>query len=180
MSIFCVERGTEEGEWREEGKEKYSYKKEQELVFSKCRRTKMEKALTECGEIQGNNILITGIGGGVALMVLLFAVKMNIRVWVTSSSADKLARAKELGAAGGVSYKEEGWEKKLKTMMPKERPWLDAIIDGAGGDIVAKGVRLLKVSIPSPRTLPSTALTPYPLVENNNCPRSCLLTRIAT
>ena len=78
-------------------------------------------------------------------MVLLFAVKMGIRVWVTSSSADKIARAKDLGAEGGINYREEGWEKKLLAMLPKERASLDAIIDGAGGDIAAKGVRLLKV-----------------------------------
>ena len=94
----------------------------------------------------GKNLLITGIGGGVALMVLLFAVKMGVRVWVTTSDAGKLAKARELGAEGGVNYKEKGWEKALKGMLPKDRPYLDAIIDGAGGDIVLKGGRLLKVS----------------------------------
>jgi hypothetical protein len=42
-------------------------------------------------------------------------------------------------------YKEKGWEKTLQGMLPKERPFLDAIIDGAGGDVVQKGSRLLKV-----------------------------------
>ncbi|MCJ1431653.1 hypothetical protein MMC27_001008 [Xylographa pallens] len=93
---------------------------------------------------QGKNLLVTGIGGGVALMVLLFAVQMGVRVWVTSGEAGKIAKARELGAEGGVSYKEKGWEKELKAMLPKERPFLDAIIDGAGGDIVLKGGRLLK------------------------------------
>ena len=79
-------------------------------------------------------------------MVLLFAVQMGVRVWVTSGEAGKIAKARELGAEGGVSYKEKGWEKELKGMLPKERPYLDAIIDGAGGDIVLKGGRLLKVS----------------------------------
>ena len=57
---------------------------------------------------EGCRVLVTGIGGGVALMVLLFAVKMGVRVWVTSGSAEKIERAKALGAMGGVSYKEEG------------------------------------------------------------------------
>ena len=78
-------------------------------------------------------------------MVLLFAVKMGVKVWVTSGDEAKIVSAKELGAVGGVSYKEVGWEKKLKGMLPAERPVLDAIIDGAGGDIVEKGVRMLKV-----------------------------------
>ena len=92
------------------------------------------------------NLLVTGIGGGVALIVLLFAVQMGVRVWVTSGEMAKITKARELGAEGGVSYKEKGWEKELKGMLPKERPYLDAIIDGAGGDIVLKGGRLLKVS----------------------------------
>ncbi|MCJ1400356.1 hypothetical protein MMC11_003561 [Xylographa trunciseda] len=93
---------------------------------------------------EGKNLLVTGIGGGVALMVLLFAVQMGVRVWVTSGDLNKITKARELGAIGGVNYREKGWEKELKGMLPKERPYLDAIIDGAGGDIVVKGGRLLK------------------------------------
>ncbi|KAF2239793.1 NAD(P)-binding protein [Viridothelium virens] len=93
----------------------------------------------------GRNVLVTGIGGGVALMVLLFAAGMGVNVYVTSGSEEKLRRAKELGAKGGVVYKEKGWEKKLLEMLPKERRVIDAIIDGAGGDIMDKAVKLLKV-----------------------------------
>lgn len=82
-------------------------------------------------------------------MVLQFAVKMGVKAWVTSGDEAKIARAKGLGAMGGVNYKEEGWEKKLKAMLPKERSTLDAIIDGAGGEVVEKGVRLLKVLLTS-------------------------------
>jgi NADPH:quinone reductase-like Zn-dependent oxidoreductase len=93
---------------------------------------------------EGCNLLVTGVGGGVALMVLLFAAAMGVNVWVTSGSAEKIERARGLGARGGVSYKEDAWEKKLLGMLGKERPAFDAIIDGAGGDIVAKATRLLK------------------------------------
>jgi len=96
--------------------------------------------------VAGRNILVTGIGGGVALMALMFASAAGCNVFVTSGSEEKLKRARELGAAGGANYKEEGWEKKLMEMLPKGRKMLDAIIDGAGGDIVDKGQRLLKVS----------------------------------
>ena len=96
--------------------------------------------------VAGRNLLVTGIGGGVALMVLKFAVAMGMNVWVTSGEEGKLEWARELGAKGGVSYKEVGWEKKLLGLLPAERRNFDAIIDGAGGDVVDKGVRLLKVS----------------------------------
>jgi hypothetical protein len=44
-----------------------------------------------------------------------------------------------------VSYRDEGWEKELKKQLPKDRPFIDAIIDGAGGNVIAKAVKLLKV-----------------------------------
>lgn len=101
----------------------------------------------KCGDNAraGRNILVTGIGGGVALMVLLFAVAEGCNVYVTSGDQGKIDKAVKLGAKGGVSYKEKDWEKKLQAMLPAERKFLDAIVDGAGGDVVSKGSRLLKV-----------------------------------
>jgi len=94
----------------------------------------------------GKNVLITGIGGGVALMALEFARAAGANVWVTSGSEDKIKKAIQLGATGGVNYKEEGWDKKLLSLLPADHKQLDAIIDGAGSDVVEKGARLLKVS----------------------------------
>ncbi|PVI08749.1 NAD(P)-binding protein [Periconia macrospinosa] len=94
--------------------------------------------------VAGRNILVTGIGGGVALMVLLYGVAQGCNVYVTSGDQGKIDRAVKLGAKGGVIYKDKGWEKTLQGMLPKDRPFLDAIVDGAGGDVVQKGSRLLK------------------------------------
>lgn len=106
--------------------------------------------ITKAGERNSGDsaaVLITGIGGGVALMALRFAVARGAHVFVTSSSQEKIRKAVELGATGGVSYKEEGWEKKLLGLLPAGKKNFDAIIDGAGGDSVEKSVKLLKVSI---------------------------------
>ena len=93
----------------------------------------------------GRNILVTGIGGGVALMVLLFAVAKGCNVFVSSSSPEKIDRAKRLGAKDGVIYTDEkGWPKTLREMLPTDRPFLDAVIDGAGGDIVGSTWKLFK------------------------------------
>lgn len=92
----------------------------------------------------GRNILITGIGGGVALFALIFAVGAGANVYVTSGSQEKIDKAIQMGAKGGVSYKEKGWEKKLKELLPKNRKYLDAIVDGAGADVCEKGAKLLK------------------------------------
>lgn len=111
--------------------------------------------------LPGRNILVTGIGGGVALNVLQFAVGKGCNVYVTSGSKEKVDKAVAMGAKGGVNYKEDGWEKELKKQLPKNRPYIDAVIDGAGGNVVSKALRLLKVSPPSPFCrLPSLVLSP--------------------
>jgi NADPH:quinone reductase-like Zn-dependent oxidoreductase len=103
------------------------------------------RAMTTKARVQpGENILVTGIGGGVALLVLQFGAAMGTNVFVTSGSQEKLDRARDLGACGGAIYKAEKWEDDIRQQLPSSRPFIDAIIDGAGGDIVSKAVKLLK------------------------------------
>ncbi len=78
----------------------------------------------------GENALISGIGGGVALWAMLFAKAAGAQVFVTSSSNQKLNFAKEMGAAGGVNYKDKNWAFQLKNQCKG----FDVIIDSAGGD----------------------------------------------
>lgn len=92
----------------------------------------------------GERVLITGIGGGAALFAFQFAVAAKAEVWVTSSSAEKIARARELGAAGGVNYRDADWAEQLAQ---KAGPF-SVIIDSAGGDGFPK---LLDLSAPGGR-----------------------------
>ncbi len=62
---------------------------------------------------QGQNVLITGIGGGVALLALQICVAIGANVYVTSGSAEKLARALALGAKGGANYKDSAHDTKI-------------------------------------------------------------------
>lgn len=95
-------------------------------------------------------VLITGIGGGAALFALQFAVAAGAEVWVTSGSEEKLARAKELGATGGINYREPDWTKTLMDQTGGGRAgYFDVIIDSAGGpgfakliDVAASGGRI--------------------------------------
>lgn len=50
---------------------------------------------------EGDNLLVIGVGGGVATMGLQLGVAMGANVYVTSRDPDKLARAKDLGATDG-------------------------------------------------------------------------------
>lgn len=88
----------------------------------------------------GSKLLITGIGGGVGLVGLLLAVAAGAEVYVTSSSEKKIARAKELGAKGGILYTTPNWSRELK----KTSGELDVVLDSAGGDICTHAVILLK------------------------------------
>lgn len=101
--------------------------------------------VTKTGNAEkGRNILITGIGGGVALAALQFAVAKGCNVYVTSGSPDKIESAKKLGAVAGVSYKAEKWDKDLVALLPADRPFIDAVVDGAGGDIIRRAGTFLK------------------------------------
>ncbi len=78
----------------------------------------------------GDRVLLTGIGSGVALFALQFARAAGAEVWVTSSSEDKIARAKALGAAGGFNYTQPKWFETVAAAGPK----FSVIVDSAGGD----------------------------------------------
>jgi NADPH:quinone reductase-like Zn-dependent oxidoreductase len=77
-----------------------------------------------------DRVLITGIGGGVALFALQFAVVQGAEVFVTSGSAEKISRAVALGATGGANYQEAGWAAALA----KAHGPFDVIVDSAGGE----------------------------------------------
>jgi NADPH:quinone reductase-like Zn-dependent oxidoreductase len=112
--------------------------------------TAWRAVMVKCGAHNlkpGKNILITGIGGGVALSALEFVRVAGANAYVTSGSQEKIDKAVKLGAKGGVIYKEKDWDKRLHGMLPAENKNIDAIIDGAGGDVVSKGARLLKVGM---------------------------------
>ena len=89
----------------------------------------------------GEKVLITGIGGGAALFALQFAVAAGARVWVTSSSPDKLARARALGAAGGADYRAAGWGPDLQAAAGG---LFDVIVDSAGGEGFGQLIELTK------------------------------------
>lgn len=92
----------------------------------------------------GDQVLITGIGGGVAIFCLQLAVAYGAKVYVTSGKEQKLSRAKQLGATGGVNYKDPEWTEQLLEMLPADRPFFDSVIDSAGGEIVRESFKLLR------------------------------------
>ncbi|MDX6387453.1 MAG: hypothetical protein QOD85_1255, partial [Gaiellaceae bacterium] len=70
------------------------------LVFETAYRMLATRARLQEGEW----VLVWGIGGGVSTATLAIAKALGARVIVTSSSADKLKRARELGADGTFNH----------------------------------------------------------------------------
>ena len=100
-------------------------------------RALVTRAALRSGEI----VLITGIGGGVALAALTIAVSLGATVYVTSGSDKKIAMAKRYGATDGVSYHASGWSRTLLEIIGR-RP--DVIVDGAGSDTFAQALDIVK------------------------------------
>lgn len=86
---------------------------------------------TRCKLQENENVLISGVGGGVAHFALLFSVAAGANVYVTSSSQLKIDKAIKLGAKGGVKYSQKNWANDLKSSV---KDGFDVIIDSAGGE----------------------------------------------
>jgi zinc-binding alcohol dehydrogenase/oxidoreductase len=97
------------------------------------------RALFTRGSLQaGETVLVLGAGSGVSTMAVALAALAGARVLVTSSSAGKIDRARELGADGGVLYTDADWPDGLATLNPGGR----LVAFGAtAGDVAAVPVR---------------------------------------
>jgi NADPH:quinone reductase-like Zn-dependent oxidoreductase len=94
----------------------------------------------------GEKVLITGIGGGAALWAFQLALAFQAKVFVTSSSPEKMVRSVQMGAADAFNYREAAWVEKAN----RATRGFDVIIDSAGGagfssllDLAAPGGRVV-------------------------------------
>lgn len=77
----------------------------------------------------GERVLIWGIGGGVAIAALQICKSIGAEVWVTSSSVDKLARAKALGADHALNSSEDV---PAAIRLATGKAGVDVVIDNVG------------------------------------------------
>ncbi len=89
--------------------------------------TAWRAVMTRAAVQPGERVLVTGIGGGVALFALQLAVAQGAEVWVTSSADEKIARAVAHGARGGFRYTAPDW---AQAAGPGR---FAVIVDSAGG-----------------------------------------------
>ena len=75
-------------------------------------------------------VLVLGAGSGVSTIAVALARIAGARVLVTSSSEEKLARAAELGADGGVLYTDPEWPQQIRELTGGAG--CDLVVDSAG------------------------------------------------
>jgi NADPH:quinone reductase-like Zn-dependent oxidoreductase len=96
----------------------------------------------------GEQVLIVGIGGGVATAALQLAKQMGAHVIVTSKSDDKLEMAGNWGADHGINYLKTDFAREVRALTAKRG--VDVVVDSVAGEgwekslaALAKGGRLV-------------------------------------
>jgi NADPH:quinone reductase-like Zn-dependent oxidoreductase len=99
------------------------------------------RALFSQGNIQASDqILVTGFGGGVAQFGVQFGLSLGAKVYVSSSSNEKIQKALEIGCAGGFIYTEDDW---TETAI-NECGGFNLILDSAMGDTLNSMIKVTK------------------------------------
>jgi alcohol dehydrogenase len=98
---------------------------------------------------KGDKVLVLGASGGVGTGCVLLARMLGAEVIACASSADKIARLKELGADHIINYKEVDFSKWAieKFGKPQRRSYeggVDVVINFTGGDTWAPTLRCVK------------------------------------
>jgi alcohol dehydrogenase len=98
---------------------------------------------------KGEKVLVLGASGGVGTGCVLLARMLGAEVIACASSADKIARLKELGADHVINYKEVDFSKWAieKFGKPQRRSYeggVDVVINFTGGDTWAPTLRCVK------------------------------------
>lgn len=90
----------------------------------------------------GETVLLQGTGG-VSLFALQFAKSVGARVILTSSSDDKLARARELGADEAINYRATpDWDKRVLELTGGRG--VDYVVEVGGPDTLNKSLRAVR------------------------------------
>ena len=93
--------------------------------------------------IPGETVLLLGTGG-VSIFALQFAKISGARVIITSSSDEKLARAKAMGADETINYKTyPAWEEQVYGL--SDREGVDQVIEVGGAGTLDKSLRSVRI-----------------------------------
>ncbi len=78
----------------------------------------------------GDDVLIWGIGGGVAIQAMQLCLQLGARVWVTSGSDAKLDRARQMGAQETLNHHTQDVVREIRARTSKRG--MDVVLDNVG------------------------------------------------
>ncbi|MGE5262246.1 MAG: zinc-binding dehydrogenase [Acidobacteriota bacterium] len=90
----------------------------------------------------GEDVLVVGAGAGTSTAAIQIAKRAGARVFTTSSTDEKLKRAKEIGADVVLNYKTLEWDRQLFVETGKRG--VDVVFDSVGAATWLKSIRALK------------------------------------
>jgi NADPH:quinone reductase-like Zn-dependent oxidoreductase len=99
-------------------------------AFTLATLTAYRMIITRANVQPGEDVLVWGIGGGVSLAAMRLAKRIGARVWVTSSSDAKLARARKLGADEMLNHTTMDVGREVRARTGKRG--VDVVIDNVG------------------------------------------------
>ena len=99
-------------------------------AFSLATLTAWRMVTTRARVSAGDEVLIWGIGGGVAIAALQICKQLGAHVWVTSSSETKLERARTLGADETINHKTTDAAQFIRDRTNKRG--VDVVVDDVG------------------------------------------------
>ena len=103
---------------------------EERAAFSLATLTAWRMVVTRAQVRPGDQVLIWGIGGGVALAAMQICRRIGATTWVTSGSDEKLDRARALGADHVLNHRTEDVPRAVRTATNKRG--MDVVIDSVG------------------------------------------------
>ncbi len=114
---------------------------EQAAAFSLATLTAWRLVVTRARLQPGETMLVWGIGGGVAIAALQIAKRIGARVWVTSGSDAKLARARELGADETFNHRSGDVVREIRERTGKRG--VHVVLDDVGEATWERSLRVL-------------------------------------
>jgi NADPH:quinone reductase-like Zn-dependent oxidoreductase len=99
-------------------------------AFTLATLTAWRMCVTRAQVKAGEDVLIWGIGGGVAQAALRICKQIGARVWVTSSSAEKLAQAQAMGADVCLNHASDDIGRVIRERTNKRG--VDVVIESVG------------------------------------------------
>ena len=123
--------------------------------------------IDRCAVRPGHTVLVMGTGG-VSIFALQFARAAGASVIMTSSSDEKLAHGRELGAAEGVNYRRTpDWEKEVLRITANHG--VDCVIEVGGAGTLGRSMQTLafggQLALIGVLAGPQGDTAPYPLMR---------------